>query len=81
MKAVLFLSALALCAAPAAAADSGQCDAKPFTLNKPAQPVKAPDQTKTAEATSGKAKPAKVAAKAKPPLLAGCKSGKAKKNG
>jgi len=79
MRKVLILSALALCAAPAAAADSARCDAKPFTLNKPAdEPKKPTAQVKAAQAAP--AKPiAKPKPKARPPLLAGCKSGKPKK--
>lgn len=81
MKKALILSVLAICAAPAAAADSAQCDAKPFALNKPAdQANKAAKQAKLAQATPSTAKPApKPQAKAKAPLLAGCKSGKSKK--
>lgn len=83
MNKALILAAVALCAAPAAAADSGQCDAKPFMLNKPAnQAKKAAEQPKLAQTAPATAKrAAKSKPKAKPPLLAGCKSGRAKKSG
>ena len=79
MRKVLILVVLALCAAPTvAAADSASCDAKPFTLNKPAAETKKPvDQAKLAQA-SKTAKPTPKP-KAKPPLLAPCKSPKSKK--
>ena len=80
MRKVLILVVLALCAAPTlAASDSASCDAKPFTLNKPAAETKKPvDQTKLAQASSKTAKP-NPKPKAKPPLLAPCKSPKSKK--
>ena len=81
MKKVLILAAVALCTAPAAAADTGQCDAKPFTLNKPADSAKKPiDEPKSAHVAPATARPAaKPPTKPRPPLLAGCKDGKTKK--
>ena len=83
MRKTLILSVLALCASPAAAADTAQCDAKPFTLNKPAENAKkSAESTKIAQVAPVTAKStAKPQPKPKPPLLAGCKSGKAKKSG
>lgn len=76
MEKLLFLGALALAAAPAAAADPAKCDAKPFTLGKPAATA-----SKAAPAPAPKrlveAKPKKPAP-AKPRLLATCKDGKKK---
>jgi hypothetical protein len=84
MRKALFLSMLALCTAPAAAADSGHCDATPFTLGKPAAPApkadKAPAKPVTAEAAPKKMQP-KVKAQTKPALLATCKDVKTKKKG
>lgn len=81
MRKALLFSIFVLCAAPAVAADSGKCDAVPFTLGKPAaapekaqqpQPVAKPAPVmKTAEA---KPKPAP-----KPRLYAPCDDSKAKK--
>ena len=81
MKKALFLSAFVLCAAPAAAAETGQCDATAFTLGKPA----------TAMPKAAKPKPvAKQAAVQPVPkkprtttsrLLSSCKDGKKKKSG
>ena len=83
MKKALFLSAFVLCAAPAAAAETGQCDATAFTLGKPA----------TAMPKAAKPKPKPVAKQAavqpvpkKPKtttsrLLSSCKDGKKKKSG
>jgi hypothetical protein len=82
MRKLLFLSALALCAAPVAAADTAKCDAKPFTLGKPA--TAAPKADKPASNQQVKAEPVtkkpepKAEAKAKPTLFAPCKD-KAKK--
>ncbi|HEX5238581.1 MAG TPA: hypothetical protein VFW39_08975 [Sphingomicrobium sp.] len=81
MRKALILSAFALCASPSVAADTAQCDAKPFTINKPGDQAKKPaGQPKLAQAAPAVAKPVpKPQPKAKPPLLAGCKSGKSKK--
>jgi hypothetical protein len=78
MRKVLFVSMLALCAAPVAAADSAHCDATPFTLGKPATPkADKPASTQQASAdTTVKKAPPKAQAKAKPTLLAPCKTKK-----
>jgi hypothetical protein len=72
MRTLLLLS-LALMATSASATEKGQCDAKPFTLNKPAPAAqKAPPAPKVATAKPQtaqlKAKPAP-----KPKLVIGCK--------
>jgi hypothetical protein len=65
---VLVFSALALAPSTSPAADTKQCDAKPFTLKKPVQ---------TAAATP--APPPKPAPKPKPkPVVIGCKQTDAK---
>lgn len=75
MEKLLFLSALALLAAPLAAApDTATCDAKPFTLGKPAaETPKADPAPKTALPAPKKAAPKSAV---KPPLLAPCEKGK-----
>lgn len=85
MRRLLLLSALALaCSGPVSAAETGKCDAKPFTLTKPAPPVATTDQAKQPSANERETKsaPSTVAAKKppadKPRLLATCKD-KAKK--
>jgi hypothetical protein len=86
MRTLLFAAVLALGAAsPLAAADSAQCAAKPFTLNKPA-PAPAPqepaDHKQLAGAAAAKPKPAaKPRPKSKETLLATCKHGKSAKHG
>jgi hypothetical protein len=70
MKAILLFVSAAAWAASAAAADVAQCDAKPFTLGKPAV-----TQPKAVQAPKVKpqAKPRPVAHQApKPRLLATC---------
>lgn len=71
MKAILLFVAAAAWSASAAAADVARCDAKPFTLAKPAA-----TQPKAAEAPKAQ-QPAKpkltVQPPAKPRLLATCK--------
>jgi hypothetical protein len=84
MRKVLLAIALIFCAAPvAAAAENTQCDAKPFSLGKPAASAPKSD---TAQATTTGAKPVtaqaeekKVQPKPKPRLLATCKDAKTKK--
>jgi hypothetical protein len=85
MRKALFLSILALCAAPVAAADSGHCDATPFTLGKPAAPAPKADKVPSKPPVVAQAEPKKVQPKvqpkAKPTLLAPCKDGKPKSKG
>jgi hypothetical protein len=73
--------ALALSAtAPASLPDTGKCDAKPFTLGKPAAARAKP----SAEAVKVKPQPKVAASKSaaeKPRLLATCKTPPAKKAG
>lgn len=85
MKKALFLSALALCSAPAFAADTAHCDATPFTLGKPAPAAPkaekpASNQQASADVATKKAE-AKAQPKPKPVLLAPCHDRKAKKSG
>jgi hypothetical protein len=81
MMILLLGAAVALGTPPAlTAADSAQCAAKPFTLNKPAPPTqKAAEPSKVAQATPAKARPAAKPPKSKEVLLATCKHGKPKK--
>ena len=80
MRKALFLSMLAICAAPSAAADTGHCDATPFTLGKPATPApKAEKAQPKAKPVTAQAAPKKPEPKQKPTLLATCKDGKSKK--
>ncbi len=84
MRKALLLSILALCAAPAAAADSGRCDAVPFTLGKPVPTAEKGKTDRPATEHVKQAKPAKKAeakAQPKPALLAPCKTPKKKKSG
>ena len=75
MKAILLFASVAACTtawtAPAAAADVARCDAKPFTLAKPAvtqpKPAEAPKAQQQAKAKVVAEQPAK------PRLLATCK--------
>jgi hypothetical protein len=75
----LFLIMLAVVATPAGAADSGHCDATPFTLGKPAAPApKAGQAQPKAKPVTVQAEPKKPAPKQKPALLSTCKDGKPK---
>ena len=76
MKVVIFV-ALGLLAASdgAKAGDTAQCDSKPFTLNKPAQPASKPPP-KEAGKPAAPAKVASAPTKPKPKPIADC--GKAK---
>jgi hypothetical protein len=81
MRKALFLSIVALCAAPAFAAGSAQCDSTAFTLAKPSPP--APKvATPAAPVKQPQAQPAtkKPIAKAKTSsrLFSTCKDGKKK---
>ena len=77
MKILLFASALALSASAAWAADPAQCDAKPFTLGKPAAK---PDAVAKPAPVQPKPKTvARAAPKPQPRLLATCKDGDTKK--
>ena len=82
MRKALFLSMLAICATPVAAADSGHCDATPFTLGKAATPAPKAEKTQSAaKPAAAQAAPKKPEPKQKPTLFAACKDGKAKKKG
>ena len=70
---ILIVLAL-LSAAPAAAADSGHCDSKPFTLKKPTPP--APAKPDVAPAPAPKPAASKPAPKAKAKYVIGCKQPK-----
>jgi hypothetical protein len=77
MRKALLLSLLALLAEPVAAADSGHCDAVPFTLGKPAKAApKADKQANVEPGAAMKKAPPKVQPKPRPTLLATCKSSK-----
>jgi hypothetical protein len=71
-----FLIAVAgiLCAAPASATETGKCDAKPFTLKKPAPatPAAAPAPPVVAKTASAPT-PRKAPPAAKPKYVIGCK--------
>jgi hypothetical protein len=77
MRKALLFSALVFCAASPVAADTTHCDAKPFTLGKPAAAAAKPEKPSTKQQV--KAGPAakktqpRTEAKAKPTLLAPCK--------
>jgi hypothetical protein len=75
MKKTLFLSVIALCAAPAVAAESAQCDAKPFTLGKPVVDAAAKPKPTTKPQAQSSA-PGKTKPKPEARLLATCKTGK-----
>jgi hypothetical protein len=81
MRKALFLSMLAIWATPAAA-DSGHCDATPFTLGKSATPAPKADNVQAkAKPVVAQAAPKKPEPKQKATLLATCKDGKSKKKG
>jgi len=63
-----------LMAVPAAAAETGKCDAKPFTLAKPSAPAAKVERPKAPPAQVA-AVPKKVVAAPKKPLIPGCKDG------
>ena len=81
MRKALFLSIFALCAAPAVAAETAQCDATAFTLKKPAQPSPKADKpqpkAQTAQAAPKKAQPKKTTTR----LISDCKDGEKKPRG
>ena len=83
MRKALFLSAFALCAAPAFAAEPAQCDATAFTLKKPApaaqkaEKPQVPVKTATAPAAPKKASPKKTTTR----LISDCADGKKKPRG
>ena len=86
MRKALFLSMFALCAAPAAAADTAQCDSTAFTLAKPATAApKAAKPVPVVKEAAVQLAPKKATAKAKPKtssrLISDCKEDKAKKGG
>jgi hypothetical protein len=81
MKKALFLCVSLLVATPAIAADTGHCDATPFTLGK-ASPKPAASAVQPKPITSQAVpKPPKARPEPKSRLLAACKSGKTKKRG
>ena len=83
MRYALFLGIVALCATPAFAAETAQCDATAFTLKKPAQPAPKPTtqqpKTKvaTAQAAPQKAAPKKTTTR----LISDCKNDEKKPRG
>jgi hypothetical protein len=81
MRKALLLSIFALCAAPAYAAESAQCDSTAFTLSKPApvtpKVATPPAPVKEAAVHSVPKKP-KAKAKTSSRLLSTCKDGKKK---
>ena len=81
MRKAMFLSIFALCAAPAFAAETAQCDSTAFTLAKPAPAVpKAVTPPAPVKEAAVKPAPNKPNAKAKTSsrLLSTCKDGKKK---
>lgn len=79
MRTILLFAALGVGTAAAPPPDKALCDAKPFTLNKPAPEAKKPaDKPKLAEAAP--AKPPKAKPKSKAELIGECKD-KPKKPG
>lgn len=81
MKIALVISLLLVSPSVSVAADDAQCDAKPFTLNKPKPAAQQPAPTATAEAakpksTASKATPKANANRAKPKPIADCKEPK-----
>jgi hypothetical protein len=83
MRIALYLGLFALCSAPVAA-ESGHCDATPFTLGKPAAPApkveKAAPKPKKVGAQVAETKPLPKP-QAEQRLFAPCKDKKAKKGG
>jgi hypothetical protein len=77
MRKLLFISLLAVAASPATATASAQCDAKPFTLKKPAatQPAPAKAAAPSTNPLVAQAKPAspKAAPQKKSGITIGCK--------
>jgi hypothetical protein len=77
MRNLLLISLLAVAPGPATATASGQCDAKPFTLNKPAatQPTPAEAAAPSTKTPGSQAKPAspKAAPEKKSRTTIGCK--------
>jgi hypothetical protein len=80
MRKALFLSVFALCATPALAAETGQCDATAFTLAKPMASASKAAKPTTAKATS-KSTAAKSKPVAKARAFAPCNDRKKKKRG
>ena len=81
MKLALVISLLFVSPSVAVAADDAQCDAKPFTLNKPKPAAQQPAPTATAEAARAKSAVAKATPKAnasrtKPKPIADCEEPK-----
>jgi hypothetical protein len=77
MKALAFLAVIALGSAPVLAAESAQCDSKPFTLGSPAPAAKKPENPKPDAKAAKPPKPVQSAeAKPKGRLLAPCKDPK-----
>ena len=83
MRKALFLGIFALCAAPAFAAETAQCDATAFTLKKPPQPAPKADKPQvpvkptTVQAAQKKASPKKTTTR----LISDCAEGKKKPRG
>jgi hypothetical protein len=81
MKISLVISLLLASPSGAFAADDAQCDAKPFTLNKPKPAAQQPASTATAEAVKAKTAAPKATPKAnanrtRPKPIADCKEPK-----
>jgi hypothetical protein len=74
MRTILLFAALGVGLAAAPPPDKALCDAKPFTLNKPAPKAKKPaDKPKLAEAAPAKPPKAKPKPKSKAELIGECK--------
>ena len=77
MRKMLLISLLLAWPAAALTADDAQCDAKPFTLNKPKPAAQKPSGGATADAAKVKTpKPAPKTGQAKPKPIADCKEPK-----
>jgi hypothetical protein len=77
MRKLLLISLLAVAASPAMATASAQCDAKPFTLKRPAaiQPASAKPAAPSTDTLVAQAKPLspKAAPEKKSRITIGCK--------
>jgi hypothetical protein len=81
MRIVLLISLLLVWPSVAVAADDAQCNAKPFTLNKPKPAPKQPAETAAVDAAKAKPATPKAAPKTssnqpKPKPIADCKEPK-----
>ena len=81
MRKALFVSIFALCAAPAVAGETAQCDATAFTLKKPTQPAAKVDKPQPKVQVAQAAPKAEPKKKTTTRLISDCKDGEKKPRG